>query len=100
MKLYLDDERQPPVGWVLVKTAHDAIQILSEQEVNHVSLDHDLGPEENGTGYDVLLWIEEQVATAGYRPPIISIHTANTSAFVKMTNAVSKITQLSRTNDV
>ena len=94
MRLYLDDERTPPVGWELATTAAEAIKILQEQNITDVSLDHDLGFAENGTGYDVLLWIEEQVAFTEYIPPRISIHTANPSAYVKMKSAVEKITNM------
>ncbi|EOZ5442478.1 cyclic-phosphate processing receiver domain-containing protein [Vibrio vulnificus] len=34
-----------------------------------MSLDHDLGDDEHSTGYDVVLWIEEAVATQGFQPP-------------------------------
>jgi hypothetical protein len=59
MKIYLDDERPVPEGWILVKTAHHAITLLRQHanEIEVISLDHDLGPPESGTGYDVLVWI-------------------------------------------
>jgi len=82
VKVWLDDERTPPEGWRLVKTAFDAINLLATGEVEEISLDHDLGTDE--TGYDVLLWIEAQVAVNGFNPPAINIHTANASAFQKM----------------
>ena len=30
------------------------------------ALDHDLGDDQRGTGYDVILWIENAVATEGF----------------------------------
>lgn len=79
MKLFLDDVRECPEGWVLVKTAPEAIARLAAGEVTHLSLDHDLGDDDvAGTGYDVAAWIEEAVATRGFVPPMeISIHSAN-----------------------
>lgn len=82
MKLYLDDERQTPEGWVRAYTAEEAILFLMENDVQEVSLDHDLGTEK--TGYDVLLFIEEQFHLHGKNPPAINIHTANPSARIKM----------------
>ena len=34
-----------------------------------VSLDHDLGDDARGTGYDVIRWLEEAVATSLLVPP-------------------------------
>jgi len=39
----VDDERPAPEGWVHVKTARDAISVLSTQQVHELALDHDLG---------------------------------------------------------
>ena len=40
----------------------EAIALLESGAVEELSLDHDLGDDERGTGYDVVLWIEEAVA--------------------------------------
>lgn len=90
--LYLDDERPCPPGWTLAKTAAEAINILCGGRVTHVSLDHDLGPAEAGTGYDVMVWLEEQAHTnPAFEVPSISIHTANPGARVKMIAALGSI---------
>ena len=90
MRLWVDDERPAPEGWTLAHSAVDAMRMLREEKVTEVSLDHDLGGE--GTGYDVLLWIEEQVfLRPEYWPPQIKIHTANSSARIKMELAVKAI---------
>jgi hypothetical protein len=86
MKLFLDDVRTPPAfGWVVVRTADEAIEYLKTHEVYFASLDHDLADEQypwnaipginpdqwehhmdkypmtfkEKTGYDVILWMEE-----------------------------------------
>lgn len=59
MKVYLDDERQTPFGWTRVFWPDEAIALLEAGVVSEISLDHDLGDDECGTGYDVILWIEE-----------------------------------------
>ena len=60
MKLYLDDERKTPVGWVRVFWPDEAIAWLKTEMVTEISLDHDLGDDDRGTGYDVILWIENR----------------------------------------
>lgn len=87
VNIYLDDERPCPPGWVLAKTAAEAINLLQEygEDVFMVSLDHDLGfpVEEKGTGYEVICWLEERAHAGEYVPEII-LHTANPAAMVKM----------------
>ena len=58
--------------------------LLQTGQVTELSLDHDLGDDEHGTGYDVVLWIEEAVALRGFMPPKILVHSANSSARQKM----------------
>lgn len=84
MKLYLDDERKTPVGWVRVFWPEEAIAWLKTEMVTEISLDHDLGDDDRGTGYDVILWIENEVMTNNFIPPKINIHSANVSARIKM----------------
>jgi hypothetical protein len=94
MKVYLDDERPTPDGWVRVYWPIEAIALLEQGVVKEISLDHDLGNDSIGTGYDVILWIEEAVATRNFVPPKIAIHTANPSARVKMLAGVQAIMSL------
>ena len=93
MKLYLDDERKAPDGWWRSYTVDQTIKLLDSGVVKELSLDHDLG-DPNSTGYDVLLWIEAAVVEADFNPPTIFIHTANSSARVKMELAVAQILKL------
>jgi len=94
MKVYLDDERPTPEGWVGVKWPEEVIDLLKTGEVTHLSLDHDLGNDERGTGYDVVVWVEEQVVLRNFTPPVISLHTANPSARQKMQTGVDSINRL------
>lgn len=96
VKIYLDDVRPCPKGWVLAKTAWECIDLL--QKCNGftiaLSLDHDLGDESNGTGYDVVKWIEErQHDTPVYyiTPSIITIHSANPVGIAKMKAGIESI---------
>ncbi|EGQ8101154.1 TPA: hypothetical protein KD853_004049 [Vibrio parahaemolyticus] len=95
MKVYLDDERQTPEGWHRVYWPEEAINLLKKGIVTEISLDHDLGDDEHGTGYDVILWIEEAVATQGFQPPLIRVHSANSSARQKMEFGITNIKRLS-----
>jgi hypothetical protein len=81
-RVWLDDSRKPPFGYDLwAKTTPDAIRMLEEYDVEHISLDHDLFEEhytdsfaaatmeepppldrskyKELTGYAVLEWMEE-----------------------------------------
>jgi hypothetical protein len=94
MKVYLDDERIAPEGWVQVRWPDEAIMLLESGGVSHLSLDHDLGDDRRGTGYDVLLWIEREVVLRQYVPPEIFIHTANPAASRRMLAAIKAIKNL------
>jgi hypothetical protein len=92
MKVFLDDERPTPDGWVGVKTPKDAISLIITGDVDEISLDHDLGDDDGiGTGYDVLLFLEERLHLEKVLPPKVSVHTANSSAREKMLRAVASI---------
>ena len=91
MKVFLDDIREAPDGWIRCYWPEDCIELLKTGEVTHISLDHDLGSDDIGTGYDVLLWIEKAVFTEGFIPPIMAVHSANVSAKVKMEQCIHHI---------
>jgi hypothetical protein len=98
MKVYLDDERPTPEGWVGVRWPAEAIALLQAGGVEELSLDHDLGDDGRGTGYDVVLWIEEAVAIRGFKPPQIQVHSANSSARQKMLAGIAAIERLAGTS--
>jgi len=96
MKIYLDDQRSAPQGWILVRWPEEAIDYLKTGKVTHISLDHDLGDDKHGTGYDVILWIERMVAEEDFTPPEITVHSANISAVGKMEAGINSIIRLCR----
>ncbi len=96
MRVYLDDERVTPDGWIRVYWPEEAIALLESGQVEEISLDHDLGDDEHGTGYDVVLWIEEAVALRGFKPPRMFVHSANSSAKEKMLSGIQAIHALFR----
>ena len=94
MKVYLDDERAAPDGWVLVRWPEEAIELLKTGQVTDLSLDHYLGDDERGTGYDIVLWIEEAVATSGFVPPRMAVHSSNAPARAKKEAGIARIQQI------
>ena len=92
MKVYLDDERETPEGWTRCLWPAEVIKLIKSGQVMELSLDHDLGDDERGTGYDVLTWLEKAVVIDGFVPPKrIVIHSANASAWTKMSQAIESI---------
>lgn len=60
MKLWVDDEREPPdATWHTAQSARHALEALMAHEgrIKTVSLDHDLG--DGPTGYDLLKTLEQ-----------------------------------------
>ena len=94
MKVFLDDQRPPPAGWTLVRWPDEAIALLKSGAVTHISLDHDLGDDRRGTGYDCITWIERAVVEEDFSPPIITVHTGNSAARERMVAGVAAIQRL------
>jgi len=97
IRVFLDDVRDTPDGWLRAYTASEAIALLESGRVTEISLDHDLGDDErNGTGYTVACWIEEQVALHGFEPPTIKIHSANSVGRERIARCIESIERLRR----
>ena len=75
MKLWIDDIRPAPAGWVWAKTSGMALSILNDYHVDEISFDHDLGGED--TAYPVACFIEEQAYGGVNNKMIWHIHSAN-----------------------
>ena len=91
MKVFLDDVREAPPGWRRVLWPEEAIALLQSGSVAEISLDHDLGDDTRGTGYDVIRWIEEAVVTRGFVPPVIVVHSANPVGRERMLRGIAAI---------
>lgn len=72
MNVFLDDVREPPMGWDVARSMAECVELLKANEVEQLSLDHDLG-EGLPTGLDMVDWL---VANDVW-PPVITVHTAN-----------------------
>lgn len=90
MRLYLDDCRPCPDGWVLARSVAEARVHLELGGVDELSLDHDLGAceiciattdaarelrcDHVQCGYDLVLWMVE---TGKWPKTIPQVHSAN-----------------------
>lgn len=77
INIYLDDLRDCPKGFVLAKNIEELKKLFEENEVGILSLDHDLGEDENGnllpSGYDFVKYFCEY----GLFAEKIYLHTDN-----------------------
>ncbi len=93
-KLYMDDLRKTPPGWIRTYTVEETIEVLESRWVTHLSLDNDLG-EGMTEGYKVLDWLEEEVYNDKTFPiPLIRIHSSNASRVEYMKLALDKIERI------
>jgi hypothetical protein len=71
VKIFLDDMRPCPNGFILAKNYKECITLLKNNKVDVISLDHDLGG--NKSGYDVVKYMVEY----DIYPSTIILHSAN-----------------------
>lgn len=92
IKLWHDDVRPAPHGWVWVQNNNDAKLILANVEVDEISMDHDLGAVPYGeagimargwdedNGYLLAQWMCQK----GCVPPKVTVHSWNPVGAEKM----------------
>lgn len=77
INVYLDDLRDCPEGFVLAKNCEEALELLANKKVDILSLDHDLGVDNEGklllSGYDFV----KEFCSQGMHANKIYIHTDN-----------------------
>jgi hypothetical protein len=103
MKLFVDDERQPPDGtWNVVRSAELALAFLQASifQVELLSLDHDLGePKDTNNGHRIACWLEEQVFRNGLTPPpVLQVHSGNSVGATNILAAFNSIARFCRDN--
>lgn len=89
-RLWLDDIRLPPEGWVWAKTSDEAIAALSNADeagvtISEMSFDHDLGGDD--TARRVVLWLCEMDVDW---PERIYCHSANPVGYGWITGMVER----------
>lgn len=94
MKVYLDDNRETPEGWMRAYTVEATIYLLSTRQVESLSLDNDLG-EENQEGYKVLDWLEKSIyEDATFPLPEMIVHSSNAARVEYMQRAIQSIQRI------
>ena len=90
ISVWLDDERPMPASFdIHVKTPEEAIDLLKQDIVEYISLDHDLGLEpETRNGYMVAKFIEEAAYNGELTPLAWNLHTANSVGRDNMSRAL------------
>lgn len=98
MKVYLDDKRLAPKGWVRCFWPDQVINLLKTGGVTELSLDHDLGDDSIGKGIDVIDWLKEAVHSGfeGY-PKNITIHSDNGPGRQYMELGIQSLNRLIKT---
>lgn len=87
IKLWHDDVRPAPDGWVWARTNDDAKVILLAGGVTDISMDHDLGtddagPDPDNTGLDLVDWM----CANDLVPKNVTIHSWNPQGALRMAN--------------
>ncbi|TMW70115.1 cyclic-phosphate processing receiver domain-containing protein [Alteribacter natronophilus] len=72
--VFLDDYREAPEGYVLVRTIDECRTLLKEYNIRHLSLDHDLVSKKRNGLMLVNMMVDEQLYADR-----ITIHSANAS---------------------
>jgi len=96
IKVFLDDVRPTPEGWVRACTREEVIELLHSGQVEVISLDFDLGfrdEQQRRTGEVVLQWLEEKVfrGEADFEVPEIRIHSSNPVGRQRLQRALGSI---------
>lgn len=99
IRIWLDDFRDAPPGWMRAFTPEQVIGLLSLGKVAEVSLDYDLGLDDGGserTGFTVLIWLAREVGTGRWTRPLpqISVHSRNPVGRDRMLRVVHTIDRL------
>lgn len=98
VRLWIDDERAIPEGWICARTAAQAKFLFEAAKsegftIVEVSFDHDLGLGESG--YDVATWLEEHVAFGHLPAPAkLGVHSANSVGVFRLWQTIESIYRL------
>lgn len=96
IRIWLDDIRNPKThGWIICRTASSAIEMIKSGGVEFIDFDHDLGDDEDGTGYDVAKWVEAE-CFFGMKCPKWNIHSANPVGEKNITMAMKSAERMSK----
>lgn len=98
MKVFLDDVRDTPEGWVRTYTVQETIDLLKTKKVTHLSLDNDLGiPGSENEGFQVIRYLEDlcdprnDEADLSFPIPECKVHSSNSDRIKDMTMGIAKL---------
>lgn len=98
VKLFLDDVREAPEGFMLLRPNVLAIFYFLARHADVISMDHDLG-NEYPTGYDILQELEKHYFNQEIwqtKIPEIIVHSANPVGKANMQRVIDNIYRMSR----
>ncbi len=74
VKIWLDDIRPAPEGWIHAKSVLEAIKLFKEHypDISDMSLDHDLGDDMDGI--KLVLWMAENGLWPRQKPRVHSMN--------------------------
>jgi len=87
IKIWLDDIRPAPDGFLWCHTAQSALDILKMQEVEYIDFDHDLGMY-SLDGYMVAVYIETLAHAKKIKRLGWSVHSDNPAGRERIKNAM------------
>ena len=86
VRLFADDERTPPKGWMVARSVKRATIILETRNVIESSLDFWFGLPHQKTGLELVRWmIEKKIC-----PPIVRVHSLGSWDGKRMTRRLKK----------
>lgn len=83
MKLWIDDLKRPPSDgtfWVWAKTTKQALEAIRTMKIDHISFDHDLGENEDGSIDEAIVvakFIEEKSSEGKFGRIRWDVHSEN-----------------------
>ena len=97
VRLYFDDERNAPKGWIVVRPNEmseiiAAIVTLKPEAalIDAISFDHDLG-DGYPSGYDFFCMLEEAYHVNNVIPPMLYVHSMNAAGRQNIVNGIDNL---------
>ncbi len=98
MKIFLDDLREPPAGWIKVTHPSEVTSHILQGEAAIIDLAYHLGNDRKYTGLTVLKWLQNEIGEGRIpaRVPEIRIHTDDQEAKAMMEGIRGRIYKWSK----
>jgi hypothetical protein len=96
MKLYVDEQKAAPKGWMAATKPQEAIALLQTGTVDVLNLQSDLNSPKFGSAMDLLNWMKTAILNYGLIPPTIKFHGEDSVQTERLQIEVLKIKNLYR----